>query len=79
MKQTYEAVFESGVFRLLTPKGLEIPEGQKVRIVVEIVESPESILELATQVYDGLSEEEIEEIEEIILGRSNFFKGRGNL
>ena len=33
---------------------------------------PES-LKLATCVYDGLSEEDIDEIEQIVLNRSNFF------
>ncbi len=38
--------------------------------------SPDEMLELAAHVYDGLSGEEIAEIEEIILDRSNFFPER---
>ncbi len=66
--QTYHAVFEHGVFRVSPPLHMNIPEGQAVRIVVEPIESPEDILELATRVYDGFSAKDIEEIEEIILG-----------
>ena len=36
---------------------------------------PES-LKLATRVYDGLFEEDIDEIEQIALNRSNFFGTR---
>ncbi len=36
---------------------------------------PES-LKLATRVYDGLSDEDIDEIEQIALDRSNFFGTR---
>ena len=36
---------------------------------------PES-LKLATRVYDGLFEEDIDEIEQIVLNRSNFFGTR---
>jgi predicted DNA-binding antitoxin AbrB/MazE fold protein len=67
-----EAVYENGVFRPLEPLSHPPVEGQQVRLVVETV-SPEQILELATKVYEGLSPEEIEEVEEIALDRSNFF------
>ena len=76
---TYDAVFEHDVFRILTPQTLRIPEGQIVRLAIEPVESPEDILELATQVYAGLSEREIEEIEQMIFDRDNFFKKEGGL
>jgi hypothetical protein len=53
---------------------LETPlrEGQLVRLTVETV----SLLEPLTNFYEGLSEEEIDEIEKIILDRSNFFPER---
>ena len=76
---TYDAVFEHGVFRVLTPQTLRIPEGQIVRLAIEPVESPEDILELAAQVYAGLSEREVEEIEHMIFDRDNFFKKEGGL
>ena len=74
--QTLEAVFENGVFRPLNTRDIAIPEGQQVRLIVEAVEAPSESLALATQVYDGLSEEQIEEIEKIILNRRPFFADR---
>lgn len=76
---TYEAVFEHGVFRVLTPQNIRIPEGQTVRLVIEPVASPDEILALAAQVYAGLSEKDIQEIEKIIFDRSHFFSEQGGL
>ena len=74
--QKVDAVFENGSFKPLVPLDPIPAEGQRVRIVVEPVESPERVLDLATQVYEGLSEAQIDDIEEIALDRSNFFTGR---
>lgn len=74
-----DAVFENGVFRPLTPVDIAIPEGQRVRLVVETIEPSVDVLSLATHVYDGLSEEQIEEIEQIVLDRDSFFKGRPSI
>jgi predicted DNA-binding antitoxin AbrB/MazE fold protein len=73
MKQTLDAIYENGVFRPLeSPK---ISEGQKVKLTVEttLVSSPDDMLELAAQVYQGLSAEQIDEIEKIALNRCDFF------
>jgi hypothetical protein len=40
------------------------------------METPTIPLELAMHVYDGLSEEQIDELEKIILDRRNFFGDR---
>lgn len=75
MTRKVEAVYEKGLLRPLEP--LTLPEGQRVTVTVEVVEerlSPEEILHLAQQVYAGLSEEEITEIEAIALDRSNFLR-----
>lgn len=74
--QPIDAVYEHGTFRVLDTGTVNIPEGQRVRLIAEPVDKPESVLDLLGQVYDGLSEEEIEDIEEIILDRSNFFGDR---
>ena len=71
--QSISAVFENGRFRPVRPLGQSFAEGQQVRLVVETDLSPEEILDLAGQVYDGLSDEEIDEIERIALDRGNFF------
>jgi len=77
-KETLEAIYENAVFRpLKLPK---ITEGQQVRLIVEETSRmrTEDILNLAAQVYQGLSEEEIAEIEKIALDRRNFFGDRTN-
>lgn len=73
MQQTLDAIYENGVFRPL--ESPEIPDGQQVRLIVE---SPselmiEDLLDLAAQVYEGLSDEQIDEIERIALDRRSFF------
>lgn len=58
-----EAIFQNGLFRpMSTP---ELREGERVRLTVERVAqtTPEDILKLAGHVYEGLSQEEIAEIE----------------
>ncbi len=73
MKQTLEAIYENGVFRPL--KSLKLSEGQQVWLMVEtnLEWTPEDMLNLAAQVYQGLSDEQVDEIEQIALNRRNFF------
>lgn len=74
MAYTIDAVFEHGVFRPLEPVALE--EGKRVRISLDSPDSkpsPDLVLKLATRVYEGLSQNEINEIEAIALDRSRFF------
>ncbi len=74
MRQAVEAVFEDGGFKLVNPANLPLAEGQRVRLIVETA-APDDLLELAAQVYAGLSEEQINEIERIALERKEFFSG----
>jgi predicted DNA-binding antitoxin AbrB/MazE fold protein len=76
-KQLIEAVFEHGVLRPLIEIVPPIPEGQQVRLLVEADEPLPYALELATSVYDGLTEQEVEVIERIALDRNRFFDPRG--
>ena len=71
-RETLEAVYEDGVFKPLSHPKLN--EGQQVRLIAEETSGvrPEHILDLAAQVYQGLSQEEIAEIEKIALDRRNF-------
>ncbi len=73
MKQILDAIYENGVFRPLT--SLEISEGQSVRLIVETTSdsTPEDMLNLAARVYEGLSGEDIDEIEKIARERRDFF------
>jgi predicted DNA-binding antitoxin AbrB/MazE fold protein len=74
-QQLISAVYENGSFRPLQPLPFAVNEGERVRLRVE--ESAENTcLELACQVYDGLSESDIADIERIALDRSTFFRNR---
>jgi predicted DNA-binding antitoxin AbrB/MazE fold protein len=70
MSQAVNAVYERGVFRLLEEPDVRLSEGQQVRLRIEM---PDDILELAAEVYDGLSEEQVAEVERIALDRREFF------
>lgn len=71
--QTVDAIFERGTFHLMQPLPVPLRNGQRVRLVIEPDESPETILALAANVYAGLSPQEIDEVEQIALQRRDFF------
>jgi predicted DNA-binding antitoxin AbrB/MazE fold protein len=71
-----EAVFENGTFRLLEPSAVALVEGQHVRLTIVTEKTPDDVLTLVEQVYEGLPEEEIDEVEQISLDRRTFFGGR---
>jgi predicted DNA-binding antitoxin AbrB/MazE fold protein len=73
---TLEAVFEHGSFRLMHPSSVPLREGQRVRLIIQVDESPDDILALAAQVYAGLSPEEVAEVEQIALQRRDYFSER---
>jgi len=76
MNQAIDAVYEHGTFRVLNASAPLLEEGQRIRLIIETVaEIPEDLLSLAAQVYDGLSSEEIDEVEHIALDRRDFFGG----
>lgn len=71
MPKTIEAIFEKGVLKPISP--LNIPEHKKVTLVIE--DEPgeyTNILSLSSMVYNGLTPEDIKEIEELALDRSRF-------
>lgn len=77
MTQTIEAIYQNGMFKPLSPVSEEIAEGETVEIIIKDKRlSPDEMLKLAGQVYEGLSDEEINEIEKIALDRTNFFGDR---
>ncbi len=75
MKHAIDAIYENGLFRPLRREGIPLAEGQRVRITVDDQCEPEA-LRLALSVYEGLSDKEIDEIEEIALDRGSFFAPR---
>ncbi|MEW6752572.1 MAG: antitoxin family protein [Candidatus Latescibacterota bacterium] len=73
MRRTVEAIFENGVFRPISPPAL--PEGQPVRLEVEELPCPsaDELLDLAAQVYSGLSQADIQAVEGAMRRRADFF------
>ncbi|MGI9037214.1 MAG: antitoxin family protein [Pyrinomonadaceae bacterium] len=77
MTQTIEAIYQNGMFKPLKPVSEAIAEGETVEITIKDKRlSPDEMLKLAGQVYEELSEEDINEIERIALDRTNFFADR---
>ncbi len=76
MKHAIDAIYENGTFRPIQRDAVAVADGQRVRITVDDEWEPES-LRLAVSVYDGLSDNDIDEIERIALDRGNFFAIRG--
>lgn len=74
--QTIEAIYEQGTFRLVQPPTVPIQEGQRVRLVVDTEVTTDDVLALATSVFDGLSEQAINDIETIAHQRDPFFGDR---
>lgn len=71
MPKTVEAIFEGGVLIPMSP--LNISEHKKVTLIIED-EPGESadILSLSSKIYNGLSPEDIKEIEQLAIDRSRF-------
>ena len=78
MTQTIEAICENGTLRPIEPNSISGFEGRRVWLTIESEPLPPD-LQLATEVYAGLSEQEIAELEKIILDRSRFFRNRDPL
>ena len=77
MVQTMKAIYENGIFKPLKPVSEVFSEGEEVVIDVKSKEeNANQIMKLAENFYEGLSEEDIDEIEAIALDRSNFFGDR---
>ena len=77
MSQTVEAIFKDGIFKPVDDGSLDLSEGQRVTLTVELPpQGDANLLELAGQVYEDLSEDEINEIERLTLERGNFFHDR---
>jgi predicted DNA-binding antitoxin AbrB/MazE fold protein len=78
MQQIVEAVYENGIFRPL--KVPELSEGQEVQLIIQSKRkiSPSQMLQLASEVYQEFSAEQIQDIEQIALERRNFFEEETN-
>ena len=78
MRETMDAVFENGTFRPLGPAKVSLSQGQRVKLIVETPpDKGADLIALAAKVYEGLTDEQIDEIERLALDRSNFFEDQG--
>ncbi len=74
MRETLDAVFENGAFRPLSPAKVPLSQGQRVKLIIETpLHESVDLIALAAKVYEGLTDEQIDEIERLALDRSNFF------
>ena len=73
MSHIISAVYENGVFRPIEPPVPPLREGQEVRVMFEANAAPASVLALAARVYEGLSQQDVEDVERLALDRSKFF------
>ncbi len=69
--EVYDAVYQNGAFHPVHPIASSFSEGQHVRLVIEVEEA--DVLDLAGNVYEGLNEDEVTEVEQIALERRDFF------
>ncbi len=74
MDYIFDAIYENGVLKPL--ESLRLPDHQKVKVAIQLppVENPNQELESWHQVFSGLSDEDIQEIESIALDRSHFVR-----
>lgn len=74
MERVLEAVYENGV--LIPLESLDLLERQRVTIILHVpaAEGPDEALEAWRQVYKGLSDQDIAEIERITLDRTHFMR-----
>ena len=74
MTRVLQAVYEGGVLRPLEDPGLEEHQRVLLEIRIEPRQTGSSALEAWHQVYEGLSDDEIAEVETIALDRGQFFR-----
>jgi predicted DNA-binding antitoxin AbrB/MazE fold protein len=74
MRQTVKARFHHGVLQPLEP--LSLADETEVEITVDTDSPPggDTILERAARVYQGLTADEVAQIEAIALDRTRFFR-----
>jgi predicted DNA-binding antitoxin AbrB/MazE fold protein len=76
VEEKLRAVYENGVFRPLRPPSIR--EGEAVTLVVRSLDEaePEALLAAARAVYEGLTDQEVKEVEAVGLVRKPFFGER---
>jgi predicted DNA-binding antitoxin AbrB/MazE fold protein len=75
MTENLDAIYENGAFRPIGDTEITLSNGTRVRLTVEPLsqDAGKNVIELAAQVYAGLSDEDVADIERIATDRTNFF------
>ena len=75
MSENLDAIYENGAFRPVNDADVHLSNGARVRLTVEAItqDDRQNVLELAAMVYDGLSAEDVADVERIAMDRTNFF------
>lgn len=74
MRQTIKARYHHGVLQPLEPLALADEAEVQVTVDITAVVSTDEILQRAAQVYQGLTTDQIAEVETIALDRRQFFR-----
>ena len=74
MSRVIDAIYEQGMLKPL--EALDLPEHQRVKLTIHEPgeESPDEQLDAWQSVYDGLTDEEIAQIEAVAFDRSRFMR-----
>lgn len=74
MPRVIDAIYEQGMLKPL--EALDLPDHQRVRVTIYELgeESPDEQLDAWQSVYDGLTDEEIGQIEAVAFDRSRFMR-----
>ena len=74
MRQTIKARYHDGVLQPLEPLALTDDAEVQVKVDTEVALGADEILRRAAQVYQGLTADEIAQVECIALDRQHFFR-----
>ncbi len=69
--QEIKTIYQNGAFYPLQPDDVTASNGDRVTIIIQSESLPEP-LRLATRVYAGLSPQEIDSMEQVMLDRTSF-------
>lgn len=74
MFQQFDATYDGGALRPAAGVQLPLEDGQRVVVTIqsESRKSPQDVLRLAQAVYQGLTPEEVDEVERVATDRSRF-------
>lgn len=74
MRQTIKARYHDGVLQPLEPLALADEVEVQVTVDTEVAVSADEVLRRAARVYEGLTSDQVTEVETIALDRQQFFR-----